>query len=424
MKRQILVIGNGGREHAICKKLLESPLVEKVYCAKGNPGMVFDGIELVDISENDHVKIVSFCQNYSIDWVIVGPEKPLINGLVDDLKKVKIPAFGPTKQAAQIEGSKEFAKELMTKYHIPTAKYQSFNKFEKAIDFVKTQKFPMVIKADGLAAGKGVTIVNNLEEAKECLEGFLINNQFESDDPKVIIEEFLIGKEFSLLSFVNSTGIYPMVSAKDHKAIYDGDIGPNTGGMGAYSPVSYVTPEIEKQVVDTIIVPTIEGMRQEGIPFEGILYTGLMLTEEGPRVIEYNARFGDPETQVLLARLDSDFCEIVETLINEGKPNIKWKKTGVTLGVVVASKGYPGIFEKEISLPVFTSNNQVSLFFSGVKKENSQLISSGGRVFLASMDGNSLKEAHERIYTWLENQQLDDFYYRKDIGKINKKILE
>ncbi|MEG0253968.1 MAG: phosphoribosylamine--glycine ligase [Vagococcus sp.] len=417
MNRHVLVIGNGGREHAICKKLLESPLVKKVYCAKGNPGMLQDNITLVDIEYSDHNEIILFCQTHQIDWVLVGPEQPLINGLIDDLMHAGIKAFGPTKKAAQIEGSKEFAKKLMSKYNIPTASYQSFSDYSSAIDYVKNQNFPLVIKADGLAAGKGVQIVNSQGEAKACLTDFLVKNQFCSHKPKVIIEEFLIGKEFSLLSFVNSTGIYPMVSAKDYKAIYNGDEGPNTGGMGAYSPVSYVTPEIEKIVIDTIITPTVEGLKVEGLPFEGVLYTGLILTNDGPKVIEYNTRFGDPETQVILNRLESDFYKVVEALINQEIPQISWKNKGVSLGVVVAAKGYPGKYEKGVLLPKFKKEEEVSLYFSGVKKEKGNLISDGGRVFLAEVEGRSHEEANKKMYHWLKSNELEQFYYRKDIGK-------
>ncbi|HCM89898.1 MULTISPECIES: phosphoribosylamine--glycine ligase [Vagococcus] len=411
MKRKILVIGSGGREHAICKKLLESPKVETVFCAKGNAGMLFDGIEIVDISEDNHDELIVFSKKMAIDWVLVGPEVPLMNGIVDDFKQAGIKIFGPSKAAAMIEGSKEFAKKIMVKYDISTANYQGFSDYAEALEYVKKNKLPIVIKEDGLAAGKGVTIVYTLEEAQTVLKAIL-----GEASSRVVIEEFLIGKEFSLLSFVNETGFYPMVAAKDHKAIFDGDKGLNTGGMGAYSPVDYVTKEVEETVIQDIIQPTIEGMKKEGIPFEGILYTGLILTNEGPKVIEYNARFGDPETQVLLERLDSDFCLVIESLLSQEVPKIIWKKEGTSLGVVVSAKGYPEVYEKGIEIPDFGAEHEVKIIYSGVSQNNDTLVSNGGRVFLVAVTEKSRKIAHKKIYEWLENQDLKKFYYRKDIG--------
>lgn len=418
MKRNILVIGSGGREHAISKKLLESPLTNIVYCAKGNDGMALDGISLVNIEEDNHQGLIEFVKEKRIDWVIVGPEVPLMNGLVDDFEQAGIKAFGPKKEAAMIEGSKEFAKKLMMEFNIPTATYESFSDCELAIEYVKRNQFPIVIKADGLAAGKGVVIAETFEEAEQALTDMLVENTFNNDNPRVVIEEFLVGKEFSLLSFVNETGIYPMVAAKDHKAIFDGDKGPNTGGMGAYSPVEYVTKEVEKVVLETIIKPTINGMESLGTHFKGILYTGLILTADGPKVIEYNARFGDPETQVLLERLDVDFVEVIESLLENQAPVIKWKEEGVTLGVVVSAKGYPNHYEKKVNLPNFTDSNYTKLFYSGVCEEEGKLLSNGGRVFLAASSGKTKEEAHHKVYSWLEEQKLSNFYYRSDIGKI------
>ena len=418
MKRKLLVIGSGGREHAIGKKLLKSDLVSDVFCAKGNDGMARDGIQLVAIEEDDHQSLITFCQETGIDWVMVGPEVPLMNGIVDDFEKAGIKAFGPKQSAAMIEGSKEFAKELMKKYDIPTADYESFSDYEAALAYVEARKLPIVIKADGLAAGKGVTIAHTLEEAEFALRDILLDNYFGSELPKVVIEEFLVGEEFSLLSFVNQSGFYPMVAAKDHKAIFDGDQGPNTGGMGAYSPVDYVTKEVEEIVTRQIITPTIEGMKAEGTPFEGILYTGLILTENGPKVIEYNARFGDPETQVLLERLDSDLVLVIESLLNQEVPDIQWKQGGVSLGVVVSAKGYPGEYQKEVSLPDFSQNESVEIFYSGVKAAKGQLVSNGGRVFLVAQTAESKVEAFNKVYDWLNTQELINFYYRKDIGKI------
>ena len=417
MKRKILVIGSGGREHALCKKLLESPKVEEVFCAKGNAGMALDGIQVVAIDEDNHEELIAFAKKEAISWVLVGPEVPLMNGIVDDFEAAGIKAFGPKKSAAMIEGSKEFAKELMSEFQIPTAKYQSFSDSQLAFAYVEKQQLPIVIKADGLAAGKGVVIAETLSEAKEALKEMLDDNLFQNETPKVVIEEFLVGREFSLLSFVGQSGIYPMVAAKDHKAIFDGDKGPNTGGMGAYSPVDYVTEEVEFIVFEDIIKPTVAGMAAKGTPFTGILYTGLILTDEGPKVIEYNARFGDPETQVLLERLDSDFSEVIESLLMNDTPEIKWKQDGVTLGVVVAAKGYPSEYEKNVLIPELTTDDETKVFYSGVTKKEDELISSGGRVFLVAQSATTKEEAHENAYSWLENQGLENFYYRKDIGK-------
>lgn len=419
MKRKLLVIGSGGREHAICKKLLASDKVEAVFCAKGNAGMALDGIQIVDIAEDNHEALIEFAKKETINWVLVGPEVPLMNGIVDDFENAGIKAFGPKKSAAMIEGSKEFAKELMVKYNVPTASYESFSDYELAVEYVSKGKLPIVIKADGLAAGKGVIIAQTLEEAKVALNDILLDNYFGSELPKVVIEEFLVGREFSLLSFVNETGFYPMVAAKDHKAIFDGDNGPNTGGMGAYSPVDYVTSDVEAVVVRDIIEPTIKGMKESGTPFEGILYTGLILTADGPKVIEYNARFGDPETQVLLERLDSDFCDVIESLLNQEVPEISWKKEGISLGVVISAKGYPAEYEKGVAIPKFNlEESGVSVFYSGVKEQDSDLVSDGGRVFLVAKTEDNKEEAYNQVYHWLAKQGLDDFYYRKDIGKI------
>lgn len=417
MKRKILVIGSGGREHALCKKLLESPKVEEVYCAKGNAGMTLDGIQVVAIDEDNHEELIAFAKKEAISWVLVGPEVPLMNGIVDDFEAAGIKAFGPKQSAAMIEGSKEFAKELMSEFNIPTAKYQSFSDSQLAYAYVEKQHLPIVIKADGLAAGKGVVIAETLQEAKSALKEMLDDNLFQNETPKVVIEEFLVGREFSLLSFVGQSGIYPMVAAKDHKAIFDGDKGPNTGGMGAYSPVDYVTEEVESVVFEDIIKPTVAGMAAKGTPFTGILYTGLILTDEGPKVIEYNARFGDPETQVLLERLDSDFSEVIESLLMNDIPEIKWKQDGVTLGVVVAAKGYPSEYEKNIVIPDLTTDDKTKVFYSGVTKMGDELSSSGGRVFLVAQSARTKEEAHKNVYSWLKNQGLENFYYRTDIGK-------
>lgn len=417
MKRQLLVIGSGGREHAISKKLLNSPLVETVYCLPGNAGMEYDGIKLVNASENDQEFIVDFCQKHHINWVFVGPEVPLIEGLVDLLEENNIKAFGPTQRAAIIEGSKDFSKQLMMKYNIPTAAYQTFTDYKEAIDYLSTQNFPIVIKADGLAAGKGVVIAETFDDAKQAVEDNLLNNVFGSNCPKIVIEEFLVGKEFSLLSFVGKNVVYPMVVAKDHKAIFDGDKGPNTGGMGVYSPVSYVDEAVYQEALKNIVYPTVEAMKKEERLFQGILYTGLILTKDGPKVIEYNARFGDPETQVLLERLETDLVEVIESIFDDKEIDVSWKNRGFDLGVVVSAKGYPGAYDKGKELDIQLENNTVNLFFAGVDKKDNHLVSNGGRVFMVESSGETLEEARETVYSWLSKQPLEEFYYRKDIGK-------
>lgn len=418
MKRKILVVGSGGREHALAKKINRSPLVETVYCAKGNPGMLEDGIVLVAIDERNHEGLIDFCLDMSIDWVIVGPEQPLLDGLVDDLKQAGIPAFGPSKEAAKIEGSKDFAKELMVANEIPTAQYRSFKDYKQALDYVIYQGFPIVIKADGLASGKGVTIAHSMLEAKEALRAIFEENIFGEAEPKVVIEEFLEGKEFSLLAFVSEEGIYPMVAAKDHKPIYDGDKGPNTGGMGAYSPVPYVTDDLYKEVVTRVLEPTIDGMKRRGTPFTGILYTGLILTENGPKVIEYNARLGDPETQVLLSRLKTDLVEIIEGLLQNTPLNVEWLEEGYHLGVVLASQGYPGDVTPYVPLPILPEKAGVEVFYAGVTTKDNQLVSCGGRVLLVAGEGKTLDEAHNTVYGFLEGMKTEGFYYRSDIGII------
>lgn len=416
MKRRLLIIGSGGREHAIGKALLKSPLVDTVYCAKGNPGMINDGIKCINIEETDSEALIQFAKDKVIDWVIVGPEVPLLAGLVDDLESVGIKAFGPSQEAAIIEGSKEFAKELMIQNQIPTARYASFSDYEKACDYVLSQPLPIVIKADGLAAGKGVTIAHHDDEALQALRANLIDNVFNNEHPKVVIEEFLEGQEFSLLSFVSEEGVYPMPAAKDYKPIFDGDKGPNTGGMGMYCPVPYVSPVIYQKVIDTIILPTVEGMKRLGKPFTGVLYTGLILTNEGPKVIEYNARFGDPETQIILQRLDSDLALVMESLLNNEPCDIQWKEHGVNLGVVVSAKGYPGKYETG-QVVRFKQSEQVELFYAGVGEVNHDLVTQGGRVLMVEVFAENMEEAREKVYGYLDKQPMDNLYCRQDIGE-------
>ena len=412
---KLLVIGSGGREHAICRKLLEDPQVDAVFCAKGNPGMQKDGVQLVDIAEDDHPALIQFVKENQIDWTFVGPEIPLLNGIVDDFQAAGLKIFGPNQQAAMIEGSKDFAKQLMRDYHIPTAKYQTFSDFEAAKAYVLENGAPIVIKADGLAAGKGVVVAMTEQEALEALEDMLLDHKFGASSAKVVVEEFLDGEEFSLLSFVKGNEVYPMVIAQDHKRIFDGDKGPNTGGMGAYSPVPQIPESMVQTAIKEIVQKAADGMVDRKTPFTGILYAGLIATKEGPKVIEFNARFGDPETQVVLPRLKTSLAQIIDDLLNNRQPDITWYDFA-TLGVVVAAPGYPADYEKNIVLPEMQNTEEQTVYYAGVTAKKEQLVSSGGRVFLVTSQGTNLADAQQKAYAYLNQYDLSQFFYRKDIG--------
>lgn len=412
---KLLVIGSGGREHAICRKLLEDPQVDAVFCAKGNPGMQKDGVQLVDIAEDDHPALIQFVKENQIDWTFVGPEIPLLNGIVDDFQAAGLKIFGPNQQAAMIEGSKDFAKQLMRDYHIPTAKYQTFSDFEAAKAYVLENGAPIVIKADGLAAGKGVVVAMTEQEALEALEDMLLDHKFGASSAKVVVEEFLAGEEFSLLSFVKGNEVYPMVIAQDHKRIFDGDKGPNTGGMGAYSPVPQIPESMVQTAIKEIVQKAADGMVDRKTPFTGILYAGLIATKEGPKVIEFNARFGDPETQVVLPRLKTSLAQIIDDLLNNRQPDITWYDFA-TLGVVVAAPGYPADYEKNIVLPEMQNTEEQTVYYAGVTAKKEQLVSSGGRVFLVTSQGTNLADAQQKAYAYLNQYDLSQFFYRKDIG--------
>ncbi|MDZ5577248.1 phosphoribosylamine--glycine ligase [Enterococcus cecorum] len=411
----LLVIGSGGREHAICRKLLEDPQVDAVFCAKGNPGMQKDGVQLVDIAEDNHPALIQFVKENQIDWTFVGPEIPLLNGIVDDFQAAGLKIFGPNQQAAMIEGSKDFAKQLMRDYHIPTAKYQTFSDFEAAKAYVLENGAPIVIKADGLAAGKGVVVAMTEQEALEALEDMLLDHKFGASSAQVVVEEFLAGEEFSLLSFVRENEVYPMVIAQDHKRIFDGDKGPNTGGMGAYSPVPQIPESMVQTAIKEIVQKAADGMVDRKTPFTGILYAGLIATNEGPKVIEFNARFGDPETQVVLPRLKTSLAQIIDDLLNNRQPDITWYDFA-TLGVVVAAPGYPADYEKNIVLPEMQNTEEQTVYYAGVTAKKEQLVSSGGRVFLVTSQGTNLADAQQKAYAYLNQYDLSQFFYRKDIG--------
>ncbi|MCJ0570661.1 phosphoribosylamine--glycine ligase [Enterococcus cecorum] len=412
---KLLVIGSGGREHAICRKLLEDPQVDAVFCAKGNPGMQKDGVQLVDIAEDNHPALIQFVKENQIDWTFVGPEIPLLNGIVDDFQAAGLKIFGPNQQVAMIEGSKDFAKQLMRDYHIPTAKYQTFSDFEAAKAYVLENGAPIVIKADGLAAGKGVVVAMTEQEALEALEDMLLDHKFGASSAQVVVEEFLAGEEFSLLSFVRENEVYPMVIAQDHKRIFDGDKGPNTGGMGAYSPVPQIPESMVQTAIKEIVQKAADGMVDRKTPFTGILYAGLIATNEGPKVIEFNARFGDPETQVVLPRLKTSLAQIIDDLLNNRQPDITWYDFA-TLGVVVAAPGYPADYEKNIVLPEMQNTEEQTVYYAGVTAKKEQLVSSGGRVFLVTSQGTNLADAQQKAYAYLNQYDLSQFFYRKDIG--------
>ncbi|MGO5334996.1 phosphoribosylamine--glycine ligase [Enterococcus cecorum] len=412
---KLLVIGSGGREHAICRKLLEDPQVDAVFCAKGNPGMQKDGVQLVDIAEDNHPALIQFVKEHQIDWTFVGPEIPLLNGIVDDFQAAGLKIFGPNQQAAMIEGSKDFAKQLMRDYHIPTAKYQTFSDFEAAKAYVLENGAPIVIKADGLAAGKGVVVAMTEQEALEALEDMLLDHKFGASSAKVVVEEFLDGEEFSLLSFVKENEVYPMVIAQDHKRIFDGDKGPNTGGMGAYSPVPQIPESMVQTAIKEIVQKAADGMVDRKTPFTGILYAGLIATNEGPKVIEFNARFGDPETQVVLPRLKTSLAQIIDDLLNNRQPDITWYDFA-TLGVVVAAPGYPADYEKNIALPEMQNTEEQTVYYAGVTAKKEQMVSNGGRVFLVTSQGTNLSDAQQKAYAYLNQYDLSQFFYRKDIG--------
>lgn len=414
---KVLIIGSGGREHAIAKKILSSPKVTDVYCAMGNPGMEKDGIQTLNIAEDNHPELIKFAQEHTITWTFVGPEVPLLNGIVDDFQAAGLKVFGPNKQAAMIEGSKEFAKEIMVNNHIPTADYQSFTDYEKAAAYVNEKGAPIVIKADGLAAGKGVTVALTLDEALAALKEMMTDLKFGASGSKVVVEEFLEGEEFSLLAFVRNEEVYPMVISQDHKRAYDQDKGPNTGGMGAYSPVPQISETTVQEAINNVLHSAASGMVKNGTPFTGILYAGLIATEAGPKVIEFNARFGDPETQVVLPRMASDLAVVIDDLLEGKQPELTWKENAA-VGVVVSAEGYPASYKKGMSIPNFVED--VTVYYAGVAGERDQLTASGGRVFLVEAEASTIEEAQAKVYQALETVDTTDFFYRNDIGDKSK----
>jgi phosphoribosylamine---glycine ligase len=414
---KVLVIGRGGREHAICQQFSKSALVEKVFVAPGNPGMK-DVAERVKIEENNLDDLVRFAKEQGVDLTFIGPEIPLLAGLADRFLKEGLKVFGPTQQAALIEGSKSFAKELMKKYNIPTAEYEVFTNYEAALQYVNEKGVPIVIKADGLAAGKGVVVALTMEEAILALKDMLLDHKFGTSSASVVIEEFLQGEEFSLMAFVNGESVSPLEIAQDHKRAYDNDLGPNTGGMGAYSPVPQISTESVQQAIETILKPTVKALVQENRSFCGVLYAGLILTAEGPKVIEYNARFGDPETQVILPRMKSDLPSVLLQVLSGNEVSIEWDPASV-IGVVLAGEGYPGeLTTKGTSFHIPSCDGGLNVFHAGTDQaQDGSWLINGGRVLLVAAKGETLPEAKQSVYNYLNNQQWNGLFFRNDIGK-------
>ena len=414
---KLLVVGSGGREHAIAKKLLESQGVEQVFVAPGNDGMTLDGLDLVNISISEHSKLIEFAKAKDIAWSFIGPDDALAAGIVDDFEAAGLKAFGPSRLAAELEWSKDFAKEIMVKYGVPTAAYGTFSDFEEAKSYIEKQGAPIVVKADGLALGKGVVVAETVEQAVEAAHDMLLDNKFGDSGARVVIEEFLDGEEFSLFAFVNGDKFYILPTAQDHKRAYDGDQGPNTGGMGAYAPVPHLPQSVVDQSVETIIKPVLKGMIAEDRPYLGVLYAGLILTADGPKVIEFNSRFGDPETQIILPRLTSDFAQNITDILDKKEPTITWLDEGVTLGVVVASEGYPLDYEKGLPLPEKTDGDIITYYAGAKFAENSRaLLSNGGRVYMLVTTADTVSAAQKKIYEQLKKQDTTGLFYRTDIG--------
>ena len=417
---KVLIVGGGGREHALAWKIAESPKVEKIYCAPGNAGIEAYA-ECVEIGVMEFDRIAAFAKEKEIDLAVIGMDDPLVGGIVDVLEAEGIRVFGPRKDAAILEGSKAFSKDLMKKYGIPTAAYENFDDPKKALAYLETAKMPIVLKADGLALGKGVLICNTLEEAREGVRSIMMDKTFGAAGNQMVIEEFMTGREVSVLSFVDGKTIRTMTSAQDHKRALDGDQGLNTGGMGTFSPSPFYTDEVDAFCQQYIYQKTVDAMAAEGRPFKGIIFFGLMLTENGPRVLEYNARFGDPEAQVVLPRMKNDIVEVFEACIDGRLDQIELKfEDNAAVCVVLASKGYPVSYEKgyEIrGLDAFEGREGYYVFHAASKKKDGQIVTNGGRVLGVTATGSDLKEARANAYEAASWVDFDNKYMRGDIGK-------
>jgi phosphoribosylamine---glycine ligase len=412
----VLIIGSGGREHALAWKVAQSARLTKLYVAPGNPGTA-GCAENVPLNVSDHAAVVHFCRQKQIDLVIIGPEVPLADGLADSLSAGDIRCFGPKRAAAQIESSKVFSKDFMQRYHIPTARYAAFTRLEEALAHLDHVDYPIVIKASGLAAGKGVILPDSMEEAEAALGSILIERKFGDAGEEVVIEERLSGQEVSLMVFTDGTSIAPMIPAQDHKRLLDGDRGPNTGGMGAYAPAPVFTKELLTEALNTVLRPAIDGLRNEGTPFVGVLYAGLILTENGLSVLEFNGRFGDPETQVVLPLLETDLLDILDACVdgNLADIDIHWRD-GAAVCVVIAGRGYPekAGADQAVAFGEFPAN--VVCFHAGTKLENEKVHTSGGRVFGLTAWADDIESAIDRAYSNIRNVSFEGMQYRKDIA--------
>lgn len=413
----VLVIGSGGREHAIIWKLSQSPGFNRLYALPGNPGTAEMADNIIGIPVNDHPAIVAFCRVNQIELVLVGPEAPLAGGLADSLADAGIRCFGPKRAAARIEASKVFAKDFMARHDIPTADYGTFRNLDDAVQFLESRTFPVVIKASGLAAGKGVILPETVEEAKETLKSILIDKEFGAAGDEIVIEERLIGQEVSLMAFTDGISVAPMLPAQDHKRLLDGDEGPNTGGMGAYAPAPVLTPDMMNEAVELVLRPVIRGLQIEGTAFVGVLYAGLILTPNGIRVLEFNCRFGDPETQAVLPLLETDLLEIVEACVNGtlADVDICWKP-GAGVCVVLASEGYPEKAENRKPITISELPEDVVCFHAGTKLENNDLLTSGGRVIGLTAWAPDLEMAVNNVYSNVDRVSFEGMQFRKDIA--------
>lgn len=422
MGKKVLIIGQGGREHALVWKIAQSPLVEKIYAAPGNPGIA-NLAECIDISVEDIDSLVKFAKNNAIDLTVVGPEVPLILGIVDEFKKEGLKIFGPTREAAQLEGSKVFTKNLLKKYNIPTADYQVFTDVASARDYINnnmTADKKLVIKADGLAAGKGVVIASSKDEAHQAIDSMLLDKVFGDAGNKIVIEEYLEGEEVSVFAISDGHDYIILISAQDHKTVFDNDEGPNTGGMGAYvNPPIYNDLNIQKDVENKIIGPVVDAMRQEGTPYTGVLYAGLMVTASGPKVLEFNARFGDPETQAIMPMIASDIVELFEKTCDGKLKDYQVELyDGSCVCVVLSSKGYPGSYEKGLPIEGLDNiSNNTIIFHAGTAVKDGKLVTNGGRVLGVVCKGANLKEAINNVYGQIELIKFDGMHYRTDIGR-------
>ncbi len=418
-KLKVLLIGSGGREHALAWKISQSPQLGKLYCAPGNAGMASIA-ECVDIDSNDIDGLLKFAKKEKIDLSVVGPEAPLTAGIVDQFEKAKLKIFGPSQAAAQLEGSKIFSKEFMLRWNIPTATFMSFDRIEDARAFLNHAQFPLVVKADGLAAGKGVVICNTLEEALAAVDQMMRDKVFAQAGVRVVIEDYLVGEEVSILAICDGENYLILESAQDHKRIFDDDLGPNTGGMGAYSPAPIVTETLLRKIEARVIEPTVRGMAQEGMPFRGVLYAGLMISPQGPQVLEYNVRFGDPETQAVLPRLQNDLIEVMlascEGSLNEIE--LKWDKRPCVC-VVMSSGGYPGKYQTGYEIKGLTAAEEgkdTFVFHAGTKNQGKKIVTTGGRVLGVVSLGPNIREAIKSVYIAVEKIKFDHMFFRRDIA--------